>query len=169
MWLWLFACGGDELVPERFNADEQDLTVLVKDDCTDEEAAPVQIPLLSAVGRIEVGFAEIEPGCAPLGSDHVLFVEVYDEYQDLIDEARVTAIPQAVSDLDGDGEDEARDRSTYVIPRDGADSGVFAITLRSRGARGEMREDRWRVSLLVFAEEEERDGGLLGPLGPLTQ
>ena len=162
MWLWLFACAGDEVPLVPFNAEEQDLTVLVQDDCTPEDAAAVSLTLLSNVGQIEVGYAEIAPGCAPLGSDHELFIEVLDEYEDLVDEAQVTAIPEAASDLDGDGEDEARDRATYTVPRDGADPGVFAISLRSLGAPGETREDRWRVTLVTLGEEE--GGGILGPL-----
>ena len=160
MWLvWLaVACSTDEIVPEQLNAEQQDLVVLVQAECTVEQTDPPEIRLLSNVGGIDLGFARITPGCGPVGTEHMLFVELDDEFQDLVDEARITAIPEAASDFDGDGTNDARDRATYTLERDGADSGVFAITLQSLGAPDETREDRWRVTLLSFPEEEEGDG-----------
>ncbi len=163
-WWWLLACGDDELVPELFNADDQDITVLVQPECTDEELAPASLTLLSNVAKREIGIASVSPGCGPVGTDHDIVVEVFDDWQELVDEARVVAIPEAVSDLDGDGERDARDRATYTLERDLSDIGLFALELRSLGAADEAREDRWRIRLLTFPEDAEDEGGLLPTL-----
>lgn len=160
-WWWLVACGSEDVVPELFNAEDQDLTVLVQPDCTDDELAPAIITLVSNVAGRRIGEAEVSPGCGPVGSQHELTVEVFNDWEELVDEARVISIPESVSDLDGDGNNEARDRATYSLERDSADIGLFAITLESLGARDETREDRWRVRILTFPEETDDGGGLL--------
>lgn len=155
MWWWLALLGCDEepVEPERFNASGQDLTVLVQPECTADELLPPSLSLRSNVGGIEIGTAQVVPGCGPVGTDHELQVEVFDEWEALIDEARVVALPESVSDLDGDNENEARDSSTVELERDGADAGVFAVFLRSLGAPDEVRADRWRVELLTYPDE----------------
>ncbi|MEN0066854.1 MAG: hypothetical protein AAGA48_32280 [Myxococcota bacterium] len=165
MWWWLvLACNNEEPVAERVNAEEQDLIVLVRQACTDDESATLSLPLLSNVGRIEIGVAEVTPGCASVGDTYVLDVELFDEFEEVVDETQIIALPEAVSDLDGDGMIEARDAATYLLVRDEFDPGVFSIMLQALGAATEERDDRWRVELLAFPEEPEDEGGggLLG-------
>ncbi|MEM6927331.1 MAG: hypothetical protein AAF602_10395 [Myxococcota bacterium] len=161
MWLWLLACGSDEVEPALFNAEEQDITVLVRTECTESELAPAELVLLSNVAELEIGRADVTPGCGPVGTMHVLTIQLFDDQEALVDEAQVVTVPESVSDLDGDGENEPRDRSTYTLDRDLSDPGFFDVELTSLGAPGEERDDRFRIRLLTFPPEDDDDGGIL--------
>jgi hypothetical protein len=139
-------CQADDAVWVDFNAPDQTLVVQV----TAEEVPlgePVLIDLVSNVGGLPVGTAELDPGSGPVGTDHFLFVEVFDDFEELVGRASVEVASEAVSDLDGDGDQDSRGEGEFDLVRDSADPGVFALTLLSLGAPGEVREDEFTVHL----------------------
>ncbi|HHO54499.1 MAG TPA: hypothetical protein ENK18_27410 [Deltaproteobacteria bacterium] len=152
---WLTGCDNADLVWVPFNSGDQELSILVQPDCTDEQAAPSVLELQSSLRKRHVGDAVVTPGCGAVGTEHELAVEVFDEWQDLVGRVTVTVISEAVSDLDGDGEADSRGEQVYDLRRDSADIGVYAITLQSQGAPGETREDVFQIVLFQPESLEE--------------
>lgn len=152
---WLAGCDDAELVWVPFNSEDQELSIRVQPSCTPDEAAPITLELQSSLRKRHVGDATVTPGCGSVGTEHELAVEVFDEWQDLVGRTTVTVISEAVSDLDGDGEDDSRGEQEYELRRDSADIGVYAITLQSQGASGETRQDTFRVVLFQPESFEE--------------
>ena len=100
---------------------------------------------MSSTGQVEVGLARVDPGGGPIGTNHDFVVEVYDEYQDVVDRASVRLKSP------GRGEDE------YDLEQDSADEGVYLVTLESEGAEGEQREDLLTFRLWTISENQESD------------
>lgn len=142
----LTACTADDVVWLDFNAPNQVLVVQVTAEDT-EPGAPITLELVSNVGGVSVGTAELDPGSGPVGTEHFLFVEVFDTFEEQVGRASVEVFSEAVSDLDGDGEEDSRGAVEYDLLRDAADPGVFALTLQSQGDVGEVREDEFTIHL----------------------
>lgn len=134
-------CNKDEGVQyDQYNADNDRLSIQVG---IEELLDPIETPLMSSTGQVEVGLARVDPGGGPIGTNHEIVIEVYDAYQDVVDRASVrTASP-------GRGEDE------YDLEQDSADEGVYLITLESEGAVDEEREDTLTFNLWTIAENQE--------------
>ena len=127
IFLTLFACNKDDEVKyERFNGDGDVVEVEVGiDDLPD----PVETAITSSTNEVDVGIAFVDPGGGPLGTDHGIVVEVFDEYETSVD--RVTVRTKSPSR----GSDE------YQLTQDSADEGVWKTTLTTVGAEGEARTD----------------------------
>jgi hypothetical protein len=148
----LVGCPEDEIVWVQFNADkDQTITVQVLPEGS-PEGEPVIIDLLSNLSTTVVGTATVDPGSGPIGTNHLLTVAVDDEYEEMVGRASVEVKSEAVSDLDGDGEPDARDSDGYDLRRDSADPGMYAITLQSLGAADEQREDEFTIRLWTAEE-----------------
>jgi len=140
----LGACAGDQEAEWRqWNASDDQLTVAVGIDAVTD---PVEVPLRSSTGEVEVGFARVDPGGGPVGTPHDVVVIVDDEYADVVDRASVR------TDSGERGEDE------YDLERDSAEEGVYKLTIVSDGSEGESREDIFTFRLwdeVVSAEEDQ--------------
>ena len=138
------ACNKDEGIQyDQYNATNDTLTLQVG---TETVLDPVEISLMSSTGQVEVGLARVDPGGGPIGTNHDFVIEVYDEFQDVVDRASVRLKSP------GRGEDE------YDLEQDSADEGVYLVTLErkvlkasnaktcSRSACGPSRKTRSRKS-----------------------
>ena len=139
----LIGCGGDpDIVYEQWNGtgDRVEIEVGIED-----ELDPVETSLMSSTGEVEVGYALVSPGGGPIGTDHEIVVEVYDEHQDVIDRVSVrTASPER-------GQDE------YDLDQDSADEGVYKTILTSVGVQGEARTDVFTFRLWEAIEPPPED------------
>ena len=129
----LLACTeSDEVTYAQFNADTDQISILVG---ADEVLDPATVPLYSTTGTVEIGSATADPGGGPIGTEHTLTVEVYDDWEN--DVSRVSVR----TDSGDRGEDE------YDLEADSADEGLFQIVLVSVGDEGESREDTFTIRL----------------------
>lgn len=139
----LVACNKDEGTQyDQYNADGDVLEIEVG---IDTELEPVETPLLSSTGQVEVGLARVTPGGGPIGTEHDVVIEVYDAYQDVIDRASVRIRSP------GRGVDE------YDLEQDSADEGVYLRALESVGADGEVRTDTLTFRLWTIDDTPEEE------------
>ena len=125
------ACNKDEGIQyDQYNATNDTLTLQVG---TETVLDPVEISLMSSTGQVEVGLARVDPGGGPIGTNHDFVIEVYDEFQDVVDRASVRLKSP------GRGEDE------YDLEQDSADEGYYKTILESVGDAGEVRTDTFLV------------------------
>lgn len=117
----------------RFNGESDDLSIEVtaSADLGDE----VSIELSSTTGTVVVGEAYVDPGSGPVGTDHELFVDVFDDYEEEV--GLVTVITES-------GE---RGEEEYELRQDSADHGHWVLTLTSLGEEGEVRTDTFTIAL----------------------
>jgi len=91
------------------------------------------IDLTSSTGEVIVGQATVDPGGGPIGTDHSVVVEVFDDYQQIVDRVSIR-----VSSPDR-GQDE------FEMAQDSADEGVWKLDIVSAGTEGEQRTDTMTV------------------------
>lgn len=145
------ACNPDaKSVWVEFNAPNQTLQVEVLPAGSDV-GDDLTLELLSNLGRTVVGEALVSPGSGPVGTEHLLAVDVLDDFEDLVGRVTVVVETGAVKDLDGDGEPDSRGEGEYELAQDSADPGAWALTLQSLGGDREHRTDRFTV---ILWEEE---------------
>lgn len=138
--LSLLACSGsEEITWTQFNGTDDSLTIDVG--VPDVEPA-VSVDLSSSTGEVVVGTATVDPGGGPIGTEHDVVVEVFDDYQDIVDRVSV----RLSSDQRGDDE--------FELDQDSADEGVWKTTLVSVGSEGEVRQD----TLTVRCWDQDDDG-----------
>ncbi len=125
---------------EQYNAPDDYLTIVVgSEDLLD----PIEIPLMSSTGQVEVGRARVDPGGGPIGTNHEIVVEVYDAYQDVVDRTSVrTRSP-------GHHVDE------FDLVQDSADEGVYLVALETVGEDDELRDDQLTFRLWTIIESTE--------------
>ena len=144
LWLLglLVACQGDkETTYSQFNADDDDLSIEVG---VDAELDATAIELHSTTGEVVIGTASVTPGGGPIGTEHVILVEIDDDYQEIVDRASVR------TDSGDRGEDE------YDLSPDSADEGLYKLTILSVGEEGEQRTDT--LTVRVWDEDGDSDG-----------
>lgn len=142
----LAACNKDEITWVQFNADEQILKVEVLP-VGEAVGEPVTLDLMSNLSRTEVGVAAIDPGAGPVGTDHLVTVDVYDAFEEEVLRVTVFIESEAVSDLDGDGEPDSRSEDEYELRQDSADLGAWAMSFTSLGEDNERRTDSFTFYL----------------------
>jgi len=122
----LSACKQEEEVTyTQVNSSSDSLEIIVGEEILD----PVEIDLTSSTGQVTIGWAQVDPGGGPVGTEHELVVEVFDDYEDLVDRTSVRISPE------GRGVDE------FDLDRDSADEGFYQKLLETNGAEGEARTD----------------------------
>jgi hypothetical protein len=149
--VFVAGCNGDEITWVQFNAAEQflEVEVLPVGETTGE---PVSLPLLSNLGRTEVGIASVDPGSGPVGTEHLVTVDVYDAFEAKVLRVSVIFAAEPVSDLDGDGNNDSRSENEDDLYQDFADLGAWARTFKSLGADDEQRTDV--VTFFLWQPEE---------------
>lgn len=131
--LLLFACKGDgEITWVAFNWDQDRVEIEVTDGDVGE---PVTADLHSTTGNEVVGSVSVDPGSGPVGTDHTVVIEVFDDWQEQVD--RATTATDA-----GD-----RGATEHEMVRDSADHGLWQLVLRSLGEEGETRTDTFTFRL----------------------
>jgi hypothetical protein len=122
----LSACKQDEEVTyTQVNSSADSLEIIVGDEVLDS----IEIDLTSSTGQVTIGWARVDPGGGPVGTEHELVVEVFDDYEDLVDRTSVRIAPE------GRGEDE------FDLDRDSADEGFYQKLLETNGDEDEARTD----------------------------
>ncbi len=168
------ACKDGEIAWARFNADGDVLVVEVGRDgpvaqdsnCADEPALCDDVAALdgaadtdSDIGCIclssslranDVGTATVDPTYGPVGTRHMVRVEVLDAFEDIVQRVTVYTTGQR-----GDEEIELR--------QDSADPGSWAVELESLGETDESRTDRLELRLY------EPDGTFSGTTETTTE
>lgn len=139
-------CKSDEITWVPFNLEDQTLVVQVLPEGSDV-GDPVSLGLLSNLGRTDVGTASIDPGSGPVGTEHVIAVDVLDDFEEIVGRVTVGVNPEATKDLDGDGEIESRGSEEYELLQDSADLGAWQITVMSLGSTDERRDDTFTIVL----------------------
>ena len=142
----LGGCQGDDINWVEFNAEGETLVIEVTaaDELPGEE---ITLDLMSNLGLTNVGTATVTPGSGPVGTLHLLTVEVFDTYEAIVGRVTVDVQSQAVADLDEDGKKDSRGEGLFELEHDNANVGAWALTLQSLGAPGETREDRFTIVL----------------------
>jgi hypothetical protein len=137
--LWLpvglgVSCNDDDVVWVRFNGNDS-LEVQV----TADEALgpPESTDLTSTTGAVLVGSASVDPGSAPVGTDHEVVVQIDDDYEETV--GRVSVEVDA----------GARGIEEFDLRQDSADHGHWLLQVRSVGETGEERTDRFAFRLWV--------------------
>lgn len=129
--LTLLGCtGGEDVTWTQFNGPDDSLVIDVG--VPDVEPA-TSVDLTSSTGEVLVGIATVDPGGGPLGTEHAVVVEIYDDYEDIVDRVSV----RLSSETRGDDE--------FDLDQDSADEGVWKTTLVSVGTEGEVRQDTLTV------------------------
>ncbi|MCB9676823.1 MAG: hypothetical protein H6737_17035 [Alphaproteobacteria bacterium] len=95
---------------------------------------PLTVDLTSNTGAVVIGSATVDPGRGPVGTNHLLIVEVFDDWQERIELATITS-------------DGQRGSEEYTMRQDAADPGFFDLTLTSLGLADETRTDTWTITL----------------------
>jgi hypothetical protein len=130
----LGACNKEEdTVWVQFNADDDTLGVDIT--ASEDLGEAREGAVTSTSGTVELGYAIVTPGSGPVGTDHEITVDVYDEWEDLVERVSVRL------DAGARGVDE------YDLQRDSADHGHWWIELTSVGSEGEERTDTLTVRL----------------------
>ena len=157
--LLLAGCNDGEIVWVQFNKDGQALKVEVGPDeapCPEDAAQAAErgclIELESNLGVTQVGTATVDPASGPVGTNHLVTVIVFDDFEALVGRATVVVSSTRTSDPDGDGESEPREGVEFEMRRDSADIGAYALTLQSLGAPVETGTDTFTIRL--FQPEE---------------
>ena len=120
----------------QFNADDDAVQVVVG---AAKVGSPESAELHSTSGAIVIGSFSVDPGSAPVGTDHLLEVTVADDYEELVD--KVTLVADA-----GD-----RGAEEYELRQDSADHGHWWVEVTSSGDPKEVRTDIFTV--LLWQEE----------------
>ena len=127
----------------QYNADDESITIAVGN----AELLPlVSTTLHSSTGEVDIGTASVDPGGGPVGTTHVVKVELSDEYAD--DIGRVSVRTDS-GDL---GEDE------FDLAADSTGEGIYKIEIVSVGGNDETRDD----TLTFFVWTEVEDSGDAG-------
>jgi hypothetical protein len=138
----LVACSDDDTIGlVRFNnaADAVAIGVTAGPELGD----PVERVLASNTGATQVGLATVTPGSGPIGTEHRVFVEVANDFQDLVIRARLVAT--------GD-----RGEQRYRLLRDSADPALWLLDVVSYGDPGEERQDTFTFELWRAADPGEQ-------------
>lgn len=122
----------DDPVWVRFNHDDDVIAVEIR---PGEFGEPVSTELTSSTGEATVGTVRVEPGAGPVGTEHLVVVNVLDEFEDRVQ--RVDMIAES-----GD-----RGEQEFSMERDSADLGIWVLDLTSYGVDQEERIDLLRFSL----------------------
>ena len=131
----------------QFNATDDTLEVQVG---VEELLDPVDGVLHSNTGEVEIGAARVDPGGGPIGTEHEIVVEVYDDWENEIERATVRA------DSSERGKDE------YELLPDSADEGIYKLVIVSVGDEGEQRSDELTFRLWYDDTEASADDGSEG-------
>lgn len=130
-WLLAGCDGQSKVVWRQFNNVGDSIRIEV---APGEPGEAIASDLTSNTGAVTVGDIAVTPGRGPVGTTHLLLIEVADEWQDRIGRATVTS-------------DGARGEEIYDLRQDAADAGIFDLTLTSLGTEGETRTDTWTITL----------------------
>ena len=116
LWWMLVACEKEEETSfEQYNAEDNTVDVVVGEE---SELPSVEVVLTSNTGTVEIGVGSVDPGGAPVGTEHTVRVQVYADYKDDID--RVTVRTNSGDDR---GEDE------YDLDKDSTGEGYWVLDL----------------------------------------
>ncbi len=140
------ACDSGEITWVQFNAADQVLEVGVLP-VGEPMGEAVSLDLLSNLGRTEVGVAAVDPGSGPVGTEHLVTVDVYDAFEADVLRVTVFITAEPVSDLDGDGDNDSRNEDEYELTQDSADLGAWAMGFTSLGEDNERRTDSFTFFL----------------------
>ena len=114
----------------RFNNESDVLNLEIQD----QIGPDLTIDITSNTGAVVVGTGTLSPGSGPVGTQHVLLIEVANEWEERIGRASITSIGK-------------RGVEEYDMRQDAADPGIFDLTLVSLGAKDETRTDQWLINL----------------------
>jgi hypothetical protein len=137
----------DETTYVQFNADDDELSV----DVGADEVGPAEtIDLHSTTGEVVIGSASVDPDAGPIGTEHVIRVQIDDAYENIVDKVTVR------TDSGSRGEDE------YDMVADSADEGFYKLTIVSAGADGEHRTDILTIKVWDVEDDDDGDAGSSG-------
>jgi len=147
LWLPLglgVSCNNDEVVWVRFNGND---FVEVEVTAAEELGPSVFTSLTSTTGAVLLGSASVDPGSAPVGTDHEIVVRIDDAYEETVGKVTVEANagPRGTEEFD--------------LRQDSADHGYWWLRVRSVGEVGEERTDRFSFQLWVPDDAGEVDTG----------
>jgi hypothetical protein len=132
----LFLLGGcietDETTWVAFNSADSAVEVTVG---SMELLPPEETILTSTTGEVQVGYATVDPGGGPIGTVHIVRIEVAEEFATEVDRASVRTSSGTR------GEDE------FDLLRDSAGAGIWVGEIESVGEEGEIREDSLKFLL----------------------
>ncbi len=142
--LLVVGCTADEEPTyDQYNDADESVTIEVG---AEDLLPAVTVALHSSTGAVEVGSASVDPGGGPVGTEHTVLVEVFDEYASDVARASVRL------DAGARGVDE------YDLDADSAGEGIWVIELASVGEDGEVRTDT--LTFRLWSEVvEDSDGG----------
>lgn len=151
----------DEIVYEQFNSEDDAIEIEVGVDELLEARSEL---LYSSTGEVEIGVVTVDPGGGPIGTNHAVVVQIYNEdpYYWASEVDRVSVRTSPPDDSRAIAEDE------YDLEQDSADEGFYKITLESVGEPGEVRTDTfsvrvWSIDEVATAEASDgTDGGTDG-------
>ncbi len=129
---------------EQFNAESDAFTVNIGPNVATD---PQEIELRSSTGQVVIGTASLSPGGGPVGTEHLLVVEVADTWQGQVEEVIL------VVDSGERGTEE------FTLKRDSADPGYHQLDIVSVGEEGETREDTFTVQLFANDSTPTDTGG----------
>ena len=138
-----FGCQETEESSDQFNAAGETLSVSVG---TNDLLPSVERILHSTTGSVEIGRASVTPGGGPIGTEHQIQVEIFDEWE------------ESVSSVELETESGTRGTLQYALTSDSADQGLYMLVLESVGDEEETREDVFTFKL--WTGETPEDSGV---------
>ena len=127
MLLLLLGCNNDDEINwVQYNAADNAVTVEVG---AAELLDPVEGSLTSSTGQVEIGLGRVEPGGGPIGTEHSVVVEIFDDFDQ--DVGRVTVQMSS-------GE---RGKDEVELSPDSTGEGIWLVEVVSVGDEGETRSD----------------------------
>jgi len=138
------SCNKNEVTWVRFNGND---FVEVQVTAAEEPGPAVSTDLTSTTGAVLLGSGSVDPGAAPVGTDHEVVVRIDDAYEETVGRVsvEVDAGPRGIEEFD--------------LRQDSADHGYWWLRVRSVGDVGEERTDRFTFLLWVPDDAGEVDTG----------
>ena len=142
----LWGCNNDDIQWVRFNGAGESLTVEVFPLGT-APGDPVVRELTSDVGQAVVGTAAIDPGVAPVGTSHLVQINVAEAFEEIVGRATVVVETDAVDVTDDTPFGPNQGEGEYEMRRDSSDIGLYTLSVQSLGRDDTRRTDSFTLRL----------------------
>lgn len=144
MGTWLIAltvlgCNQDDVEYDPINAPDD----VVMIDVGVDVLPAVTVELHSSTGQVVIGEATVDPGGGPGGTEHQVYVTLYDDYVGLVDHASVET------------SSEGRGERSFDMDADSAEEGLFKLVIVSVANEDESRTDSFTIQLWELIEDDQ--------------
>ncbi len=142
----ILGCDQDDFDYDQVNATDDVVSIEVGGELLPD----VFTDLHSSTGQVVIGEVSIDPGGGPAGTEHQVFVSMFDDYVSLVDHASVET------------SSEGRGARSFDMDPDSAEEGLFQLVIVSVADEGEARMDSFTIQLWEVIEDDDLLGFIPG-------